>query len=272
MTQLSSELFEKFSFFIKQETGIYYGPQKKLLLSNRIKKRIKFLKLNDFSEYYNYLIGNKKNEMRKLFNVVTTNETHFFRHKDYFDLFKEIILSETSNKKNIFIWSAGCSSGDEPYSIAMILRESLDSSAIDNVKILATDISNYSLEKAKAGIYSYKAFSEIDKYYVNKYFYKIKINGRTYYEVNDNIKKMVDFQYLNLIKDVFPAKVDFIFCRNVLIYMEKQCQEKIVDKFFNSLRHGGYLFFGASELLLNNNKFVIRKHGRVRVYQKNIDF
>ncbi len=271
LTQLSEELFNKISKLIEDETGIHYKKSKILLLSNRIKKRIRYLKLSSFEEYYDYLIKNLSKELKQLFNVITTGETYFFRNYSYFELLKELVQINliNNNKKEFTIWSAGCSSGEESYSIAIILMEVLHDISKYNISVIGSDINRYNLEKAKAGIYEYKSFKEMPAEYIKRYFKKIQINDRMLYEIIPEIKSMVEFRYLNLLKDAFPRKVDVIFCRNVLIYMQSFTQKYIIDRFYNSLNKNGYLFFGSSEvLLIDNTRFETIRYKTARIYRK----
>ncbi len=271
---LSNKLFKEFTKIIYNETGIFYKDSKKLLLSNRIRNRLKELKLETFEEYYIYLKKNYNIEIKKLLNVVTTNETNFFRHNKQFEVLKSIFIEELINKgkKKYFIWSAGCSSGEEPYSIAIILNETIPDIDSYNIKILGTDISNYMLEKGKAGIYTEKSLNNVPEHIIKKYFKKIIINNVNHYEINLKIKKFVKFKYLNLYRDIFPLEVDMILCRNVLIYFPKEIQKIVVDKFYNSLNKDGYFLIGASEILLYAyDKFIpVKYNNRTTIYKPKI--
>ncbi len=255
--ELSPQEFEEWRKFIYELTGIYFQDNKKYLLESRLLKRINFLKLNSFKEYLDYLKRNRNNkaEYNELFEVITINETFFFRNQPQLDalvtkVIPEIMsMPENRNKTRFKIWSAACSSGEEPYSVAITLNEMIKPK-YPNVRfeIVGTDINYQVLNTARSGIYKEYAVRNTPPYYIKKYFNQE--NGR--YILSDEIKRMVTFQMLNLADDVGMRRMrdfDVIFCANVLIYFDKDSKIKVVNHLYNALNKGGYLFIGYSETL-----------------------
>ncbi len=255
--ELSAAEFEEWRKFIYELTGIYFQDNKKYLLESRLLKRVNFLKLNSFKEYLEYLKKNRNNkaEYNELFEVITINETFFFRNQPQLDalvtrVIPEIMSMPENKHKNRFkIWSAACSSGEEPYSVAITIQEMIKPKYPNvNFEIVGTDINYQVLNTARAGIYKEYAVRNTPPYYIKKYFKQE--NGR--YILNDTIKRMVKFKMLNLADD-FGMKLmqnfDIIFCANVLIYFDKESKMRVVNHLYNALNKGGYLFIGYSETL-----------------------
>ncbi len=255
--ELTSAEFEEWRKFIYELTGIYFQDNKKYLLESRLLKRVNFLKLNSFKEYLDYLKRNRNNkaEYNELFEVITINETFFFRNQPQLDalvtkVIPEIMsMPENRNKNRIKIWSAACSSGEEPYSVAITIKEMLQAK-YPNVRfeIVGTDINYQVLNTAKNAIYKEYAVRNTPPYYIKKYFKQE--NGR--YILSDEVKKMVTFKMLNLADDIEMRRMkeyDVIFCANVLIYFDKDSKIKVVNHLYNALNKGGYLFIGYSETL-----------------------
>ncbi|MDD2444353.1 MAG: protein-glutamate O-methyltransferase CheR, partial [Desulfotomaculaceae bacterium] len=209
-----------------------------------------------FKEYYDYVV--KDHSGRALLDLVdriSTNHTFFFREKDHFDYLSAVVLpeiSETLRRKqrcDVRIWSAGCSSGEEPYSLAMVASEYYGDRILGaDLGILATDISISALEKATAGIYPEESMSTVSLAYRHKYFTRLKDGA---WAVKKSLKDMVLFRRLNLIQQSYPFKGMFqvIFCRNVMIYFDKVTQKALVERFYRYTEPGGYLFIGHSETL-----------------------
>ncbi len=255
--ELSPQEFDEWRKFIYELTGIYFQDNKKYLLESRLLKRINFLKLSSFKEYLDYLKKNRNNkaEYNELFEVITINETFFFRNQPQLDalvtkVIPEIMaMPENKNKHRIRIWSAACSSGEEPYSVAITIKEMIEPK-YPNVRfeIVGTDINYQVLNTARSGIYKEYAVRNTPPYYIKKYFKQE--NGR--YILNDNVKRMVTFKILNLADDIEMRRMkdyDVIFCANVLIYFDKDSKIKVVNHLYNALNKGGYLFIGYSETL-----------------------
>ncbi len=254
--RLTEDEFAKFAKLIYDESGIYMKETKITLLSNRLRKRLSSLSLNEFGEYYDYLqklTGEpKRKEYEELLDVVSTNETYFFRNERHFEALMDVCLPELAKvKKNkkLRIWSAACSTGEEPYTIAICVLECIKLFPGWEIEIIATDIAPSVLEFAKEGFYSGRRIEKVSPEYLKKYF-TIEDKEKGIYKVNDELKKMIDFHYLNFFaKTTFPNNIDIIFCRNVMIYFDKIHQKNLVADFYQSINDAGYLFIGHSETL-----------------------
>lgn len=260
---LSPDLFSKFSKLIYQLSGIYMKDSKIVLLSNRIRKRLKILNLDTFEQYYNYLLTHKE-EYEYFINVISTNETYFFRSETQLEALSNMILPLVINRKGYArIWSAGCSTGEEPYSIA-IVADSLG--LLQKVDILATDINSEVIEKAKKGIFNIRRLKYVQESMLKKYFTKVDEEN---YKINQILQNKINFKVHNLVKDDYPKNLDIIFCRNVMIYFNREVQKEIVERFYNSIANGGFLFIGHAETLyVISDKFKYLKIGNSSVYYK----
>lgn len=223
---------------------------KEKYLTRRIIIRIRKRECNSFEDYYNILLKDEK-EVSHLKKTLSVNVTEFFRDSDTWDAFRTLLRSYINSKHNsssLRIWSAGCAVGPEPYSIAMTVHHVLGSRNLQyNVKIYATDFNEELLQIARRGIYEGEIIDNIPIDYNTKYLDVIGAKGR---RVKYSIRRMVDFGYLDLITSQFMFKnLDIIFCRNVLIYLDKEIQEVIMSKFHQNLVPGGYLILGRTELL-----------------------
>lgn len=253
---MSDEEFIQLRDIIYKLSGIYYSESKKYLLEGRISKRLISKNLSSFQEYIRLLESpNNRQEINSLFEAITINETYFFRAEQQFEAFEKIIVpeilkSKTDTSNPIFrVWSSACSTGEEPYTIAMIVLEKLKPQ-YPNVtfQILASDINNAVLETARAGIYKEYAIRTTPPHYLNKYFKK----ENNLYILNEEVKKLVKFMNLNLIDPNHMRSVtncDVIFCCNVLIYFDLPSKQKVVNYLYDALNKGGYLFIGYSESL-----------------------
>lgn len=260
---LSPELFSKFSRLIFQLSGIYMKDSKIVLLSNRLRKRMQVLNISSYEEYYNYLLTHKE-EYENFINVISTNETYFFRSESQIESFSNMILPLIINRKGYArIWSAGCSTGEEPYSLAIVAD---NIGVLNKVDILATDINSEVIEKAKKGIYNLRRLKYVDQNTLKKYFTKIDEEN---YKISSSLSAKINFKIHNLIKDEYPKNLDIIFCRNVMIYFNRDIQKEIVDKFYNSIDKGGFFFIGHAETLyVISDKFKYLKIGNSSVYYK----
>lgn len=252
--RLTDEEFQKFAKLIHDESGIFLKPTKITLLSNRLRKRLQALKLSNFTEYYNYIVGkkDKTEEIEALLDVVSTNETYFFRNERHFNAFLNKILPDIARlkkNKSLRIWSAGCSTGEEPYTISICLNENSALFTGWNIEILATDIAFSVLDFAKEGKYSGRRIEKVPPKLMDKYFTKVP-NAQGVYEVKQSLRRYIKFGQLNLFKDPFPKDIDIIFCRNVMIYFDREHQRKLVADFYKSIsKDNGYFFIGHSETL-----------------------
>lgn len=258
---MSIQLFQEIRKYIYDTTGIYFQDNKKYLLESRLQRRISFLGLKSYEEYFSLLKSNPNSEEKKYFyEAITINETFFFRNQPQLDALASKILPEiiqkkiSLNKNRIRIWSAASSSGEEAYSIAMVFQDLVKPKYPNiEIEIIGTDISSAVIETAKNGIYKEYSVRNIPPYYLKKYFI---INGNTF-EVKPEIKQLVSFKILNLYDDVLMKTMlnfDVIFCANVLIYFDTASKIKVVSHLYNSLNRGGYLFIGYSETLQGISK------------------
>jgi chemotaxis protein methyltransferase CheR len=263
ITELNEKDFNLFREVIYRESGINLSPMKKALVQSRLMRRMRELQIRDFNEYYEYLNDNYDDERIHLINCITTNKTDFFREAGHFDYMKNEVLPRyvKENKKSIRIWSAGCSTGEEPYTIAISLLEFFKDKTLPDIKILATDIDTKVLETAMEGTYKEETVKVVDREVLRRYALKGVGKNAGYYRMKDSVKKLIYFKRLNLLADTFPLKnkFDIIFCRNVVIYFDRNSQVKLFKQFYNYLNNDGYLFIGHSETLTSvSNLFQFR--------------
>jgi chemotaxis protein methyltransferase CheR len=253
---LENSTFNELRDVIYKKTGIYYSESKKYLLEGRIAKRIEARRMNSFEEYVSLLKSfNAREEMNKLFEAITINETYFFRAEQQFEAFEKIIVPEilkpkVSQTMPVFrVWSAASSSGEEAYTLALLILEKLKPIYPHvQFQIVASDINNAVLDSARKGIYKDYAVRNIPDNYMRKYFTK---SGATYI-INNEVKKMVKFINLNLFDQTHMRTMincDVIFCCNVLIYFDLPSKQQVVSSLYDALNRGGYLFIGYSESL-----------------------
>jgi chemotaxis protein methyltransferase CheR len=264
---ITEKEFQIFRDIIYRQTGIQMTEKKRNLVVARLSKRLRALNLNNFSEYYEYLntSSNASDELNNLINRITTNKTDFFREKHHFDfLVNEIFplyidAAKKGGDRRLRIWSAGCSSGEEPYSLAMTVADSFKDERGWDLKILATDLDTDILMKASKGVYSSQQITPVPIGYLSKFFERSS-HG---YEVCQQIKALISFRKLNLMDLVFPMKkpFDIIFCRNVMIYFDDDTKKDLVKKYHSHLRDNGYMFIGHSEsLMYMKHLFKFLKH------------
>lgn len=274
---ITDEEFILLRDFIYQQCGIFIAENRKYLVENRLSNRLKDLNLKSYKEYYNYLRfdGSRSQELTKLFEVVTTNETSFFRNPPQLDVFQRVVLAEAieearkSGQKKLRIWSAGCSTGEEPYTLAIILYETLKTD-INNwdIKITANDLSEAVLAAARRGIYNEYALRTTPKDIIPKYFKK---EGNIY-KIDSNLKRLVSFGQINLnnkeqLKRVEKSQI--VFCRNVIIYFDDDMKRRVINSFYDNLQPGGVLIIGHSESLHNISRaFQLEHHKGTILYRK----
>jgi len=267
---ITSDEFKLFTKLVSDTGGICLKTSHMELLGNKVQKRMLKTGAATPYQYYRYLIDNGEEEILFFLDELTINETSFFRNRPQMDLFRNTILPEIVERKDregirvLRIWSAGCSTGEEPYSIAMHVNDMLHAlHSFDewDVKIFASDISFKALDIANNAVYEKdKVDPIIDEYYRAKYFDPIE-GG---YRLKDLIKKMVVFDYHNLKNENGLDDLDIIFCRNVMIYFDDEEQKRLIDKFVTSLCSGGYFFIGHAETLQGLNtgmKFICNNKG-----------
>jgi chemotaxis protein methyltransferase CheR len=260
-SELTIEVFSELRKYIYNLCGIYFPDNKKYFLESRLQKRIRFLKLESFERYMDFLKynANKNGEIKYLVEAITINETFFFRNQPQLDaLVSGVIPSVAANKpktnSKIKIWSAASSSGEEAYSTAIILNELVKPKyPYLDFEIIGTDINHAVIETANSGVYKEYSIRNTPVYYLKKYFKNT--NGS--YEIDPQIKKMVTFKYLNLYDDAAMRafiNFDVIFCANVLIYFDVASKIRVVSNLYNSLNRNGYLFIGYAETLQGISK------------------
>ncbi len=251
--ELTDDEFDYFRHTIYKESGINLTDLKRALVQSRLIRRLRALQLSSFHEYQSYLKNNYDEEIDNFINVITTNKTDFFRENKHFEYMKNVIFPEFEklNKKKIRIWSAGCSTGEEPYSIAITCQEYYKDRKDIDCKILATDIDTNVVDFASNGIYKNETVNVIDEKLLKKYFLKGTGENSGKYKTKPILQDMIVFKKLNLLDDVFPmkGKFDIIFCRNVIIYFDRDTQSKLFEKFSRYISDNGYLFIGHSENL-----------------------
>lgn len=258
---------------IKEYCGIFFDDGSKFILERRLSRRLKMHHLNDFRDYYRFLLYDRKKEeeLASALDLLTVNETFFFREQNQLRAFSDEILPEiretNKSSKKIRIWSAGCSTGEEPYTIAMLILEYGRLYGWD-IEIFGSDINQTVLTAARRGLYRKNSFRTAGQYFIDKYFKEE--NG--FFNIAEDVKRLVSFSHLNLLdpfKVRFIGKMDVIFCRNVLIYFDQQARKKVVDNFYDSLADGGYLLLGHAESLMNTSTSFALKHLKNdMVYQK----
>lgn len=239
--------FELFIKKIEGLTGINLTNYKRPQMERRINS---LMRSQSFQSYTEYLAALQKDEkqLEKFLNHLTINVSEFFRNPPQWDVLKKRILPEIL-KENLELkgWSAGCATGEEPYTLIMILKDKL---GFRCPRILATDIDERALQKAKAGVYQEKSLVNVPQNYLKRYFFK----KESYYYIDDEIKKLVDFQKHDLLKDPFGSNFDLILCRNVVIYFTDEAKDFLYKRFYDALRPGGILFTGSTEQIFQASK------------------
>jgi chemotaxis protein methyltransferase CheR len=255
--------FQAIRSLIKENTGISLGPGKQDLVVSRLGKRLRALGLADFSQYVGLVSSpGGRSELVEMINQITTNKTDFFREKHHFDFLWEQALPELcqqSRPRRARAWSAGCSSGEEAYSLAMVLAEFFAGRPGWDPRLLATDLHTAMLRRASQGLYGDQEVSRIPKRLLLKYFQRRRETGRNLYQARASLREMITFGKLNLMGRQYPRRehLDIIFCRNVLIYFDAGDKQTIVSKLTKSLRPGGWLFLGHSESLLAASRHLV---------------
>ncbi len=256
---LSDREFQRFSRYIYDNLGIKMPPAKKTMLEGRLHKRLKVLDLNSFEEYADFVFNGNggSSELIHLIDVVTTNKTDFFREPLHFDYMVKTALPEILRARGdvyrepVRIWSAGCSTGEEPYTLAIVLSEFAAACSGFRGEVVASDISSRVLQTASTAIYPEDRTDTIPLNLKKKYLLRSRDKSKSLVRIAPQIRSMVSFRRLNFMDDDFgiAEKMDIIFCRNVVIYFDKQTQQTLMQKFYRQLRPGGYLFIGHSETL-----------------------
>lgn len=248
MVKLTDSEFSTFVEYMNKNYGIDLS-KKRILIEGRLSNLIEKKGMSSFSQYLESIKRNNKDEITMLVNKLTTNYTYFYREESHFKYLKEVVLpfEEKNNKQKVLdIWSAGCSSGEEPYTLAMVIDDYFKlASSQWKIQILASDISENVLSKAREGIYAEEAIKNLPEAYKKRYFTKTS-DGK--YQVVPEIKKHVIFKVFNLMEPIAAKnKYDVIFCRNVMIYFNAETKMSIINKFYDATKLGGYLMIGHAE-------------------------
>lgn len=253
---MTAQEFTRLSEFIHTECGIKMPPGKKIMLEARLQKRLKSVGAATFGDYCEYLFNSPhgQDELVQMINAVTTNKTDFFREPAHFQILTDIVLPSfvdpASYSGQCFtVWSAGCSSGEEPYTLAMVLSEFAALHPGFRFSVIATDISTKVLEKAQLGIYDEERVAMLPLTTKQRYLMKSKDRSRGQVRIAPELRALIRFERVNLMDEQYrrPELLDVIFCRNVIIYFERMNQERLLGRLCSSLKPGGYLFLGHSE-------------------------
>lgn len=242
--------FEYIKEVVGAQTGIVLSDVKRNMVYSRLSRRLRALNMDSFSDYCDLLRAEDENELVNFVNAITTNLTSFFREKHHFEYLEEEIIPQIINQNNgnkrIRIWSAGCSTGEEPYTIAMTLKGAIPNIKTWDVKVLATDLDSNVVATAKAGIYAEERIEDIQASLKKRWF--TRRDGQV--QVSPELKELITFNQLNLMNGwPFKGTFDLIFCRNVVIYFSKDTQRELVTRYAEYTKDDGHLFLGHSESL-----------------------
>jgi chemotaxis protein methyltransferase CheR len=254
---ISSRDYKRLCELIYRYAGINLGTERKIMLEVRIKRRLRALDIPSYGAYCDYLFGHQgmKEELIHLIDVVTTNKTDFFREAGHFDYLLQNTLPEfverSANARPFVIWSAGCSTGEEPYTMSIVLNEFAQTHLGFRFRILASDISNTVLAEAESGIYSETEIEPVAPHLRRKYFMRSRDKSQARVRVVPELRRQVEFRRLNFMDADYQMleKADAVFCRNVIIYFDRPTQERILQKISNCLLVGGHMFVGHAETL-----------------------
>ncbi len=256
---LSERELKRVADFVGNEVGIQLPDSKRTLVEGRLRKRLRTLGFDDFKSYLDYTLESQDGELEKLqlIDVITTNKTHFYRESEHFDyLIKSALpelekIKQMENRRDLNVWSAGCSTGEEAYTLSIELNEAVLKQAGLSFNILATDISHSCLSNGSRGVYTERQVDAIPLELRKKYLLRSRNAKESLVQMGPDLRQRITFKSLNLMDKVFslPNKMDVIFCRNVMIYFNNQMREELVARFEKQLINGGYLFVGHSESL-----------------------
>ena len=253
----TKEEFNLFSKLVLDDLGIEWGDDKKYLLHARVQRRLQSLQIRTFEEYYNFVVKHGNTEERQyLYNAVTTTKSGFYREKQHFEYLRENIFPElkkiiSNQGKNLRFWSAGCSTGEEAYTLAMETHDYLGNIIIsgERFKILGSDINTDVLDTSIIARYNKELVSLVPENFRKRYFFSEKLENKNYLQIKQNIKDLIQFRHFNLLASEYPiaTKFQLIFCRNVLYYLDQKSREKVLMQLVKHLDHGGYLVLGITE-------------------------
>ncbi|MFB6466417.1 CheR family methyltransferase [Cytobacillus sp. Hz8] len=272
MISITDKEFKQLAEFIKQNYGIHLKEKKRVIVEGRLFQVLQKLNFTNYTDYFHYILADQTEKAAsELVEKITTNHTFFMREVEHFRFFQEQVLpflERTVQSRDLRIWSAGCSTGEEPYTLAMILDEYFGWQKYSwDTKVLATDLSQKVLSAATKGIYPNEALASLSIKWKQTYF---KNNGDGTSEVATKIKNEVIYRRFNLMESNFPFKKKFhvIFCRNVMIYFDQKTKTDLVNKFYNFMEPGGYLFIGQSETI--DRESVNFRYVMPAVYRKEV--
>lgn len=270
--KLSSSQFAQLASLVYKTTGIHMTTAKTVLLESRLNKRLRALKLPNFKSYINYLMSDEgmEKELVHMIDVVTTNKTDFFREPMHFEFLEKQLLPQLSQQitRPLRVWSAACSTGEEPYTLAMVLQDYAREKPGFDYTIIASDISTEVLQKAHLAIYDHDRVVGIPLPVRKRYLLKKTEGSRTTVKIVPELRKKIQFQRANLMGNLQEVEggFDIVFCRNVLIYFDRQTQQQVLTRVLQKMRPKGYLFIGHSESLYPLDLPVIQL--KPTVYQK----
>jgi chemotaxis protein methyltransferase CheR len=278
--KLSDRMFRQFSEYITQELGIKMPPTKKTMLQGRLQKRLRILGFHSFEDYAGYVFGPEgkaTEESVVLMDLVTTNKTDFFREPRHFDYLIDTAVPALINAKGagmrrkLLVWSAGCSTGAEPYTLAMVLSDFADTMDGFDFSILATDISTKVLEKAQKAVYREHEAEPVPLELKRRHLLKSRDRSARLVRVAPALRDKVRFRRLNFMEEDFGIEqpADIIFCRNVIIYFDQKTQERVLTRICRHLKPGGFLFMGHSETLHGLNLPLVQE--TTAIYKRKAD-
>ncbi len=255
--RLSDSDFARLSGFIDATIGVKMPEEKRTLLESRLVKRLRQLNLRTFGEYCDYLFGERSSDEKvNMLDLVVTNKTDFFREPSHFEVLIEkalpgLVSAGAGTDRPLTVWSAGCSTGEEPYTIAMVLKEFAEGRERFDFQVIGTDISTRALSKASVGVYEEALVTPVPMELRRKYLLRSRDSSKGLVKISPELASHVRFERLNLMDDDWElgAGIDVIFCRNVIIYFDRETQEALFRKFSRKLAPGGYVFIGHSETL-----------------------
>ena len=256
LVALNDSQFRRLSEFIESEVGIKMPPTKRIMLESRLRKRLRVLGIDSFEEYIEYVFSSHAGEIIHMIDVVTTNKTDFFRESQHFDYMTDTLLPEEYGKgwgrgSKLKVWSAASSTGEEAYTLAIVLSEFARDNPGFDYRILGTDISTAVLDAARKGVYRADRIDPVDPVLRRRYFLKSRNPDSGLVRVRADLRRRAQFHRLNLMHERYPIRDKFhiIFCRNVIIYFERPRQMELLNRLYQHLIPGGYLFLGHSESL-----------------------
>ncbi len=261
--KLEEAEFKLIQDFMLNNLGVKLSPIKIVMVNSRLIKRLKASGIHNFPDYVSFALsseGKRSGEQQCMIDELTTHKTEFFRESDHFDILKDMILPEfSSNKRGTFkIWSAGCSTGEEPYTMAMLMNEFKFNHNGFDYHINASDVSTAVIDKAVKGLFKQQTMKDVDPQIIKKYFTKIKDERDEVFQINKTLRDRINFSRINLVDYYsFPNEsFDVIFCRNTLIYFDEKSKREVVAKLISKIKIGGYFFVGLSETVSQYSKAI----------------